>query len=300
MYTADEQAEIREDIFLWLEDQVERNFGVLSRKIIESYQYEGTPLKLANPGRGIWNPKDFDSTLSIVHKYGGPYDDELTDGSYLKYHYEASNPDAGSNRKLRKAAQDGVPLVYFHGIAKGIYLPYYPVFIVEDKYEERVVIVALDEALVPGVSSAQDAEIQREYVERIVRARVHQREFRQKIILAYGYTCAVCRLRNAQLLDAAHITPDSSTNGIAFAPNGLALCKLHHAAYDKDLLGIDQDHRIHIAQRLLAGSPSEALNTAFGAHVGKGLHVPKSRGLQPDGLRLATRFEQFKEVQNGL
>ena len=294
MYTNDEQAEIRQDIFRWLDNEVEQNSGVLTRKAIESYHYRGTPLKLANPGKGIWNPKDFDSTLSIVHKYGGPYDDELTDGSYLKYHYEASNPDAGSNPKLRKAARDGVPLVYFHGIADGIYLPYYPVFIVEDRYDERVVIVALDEALVPSISS-DDAEIQRKYVERIVRTRVHQREFRQKIILAYDYTCAICRLKNAQLLDAAHITPDSSADGIAFVPNGLALCKLHHAAYDRDLLGIDQEHRVHIAQRLLAGTPSEAMDTAFGAYVGKSLHIPKSKGLRPDGLRLATRFEQFEE-----
>lgn len=284
---------IRRDIASWLDVQVEKNFGVLTRSIMESYEYRGHALKLANPGRGIWNPKEFDSTLSIVHKYGGPYDDELTDGSYLKYHYEASDPDAGSNRKLRKAARDGVPLVYFHGIAKGIYLPYYPVYIVEDRYDERVVIVALDEALTHGSGETEDNEVHRKYVERTVRMRVHQREFRQKIILAYDYTCAVCRLRNAQLLDAAHITPDGNADGIAFAPNGLALCKLHHAAYDSNLLGIDHDHRIHVASRLLSGIPSAALESAFRTYVGSSLHIPKSKKLQPDETRLAARFEQF-------
>jgi putative restriction endonuclease len=297
VHSTAEQAAIRQDIFVWLDNQVASNFGVLSRRVIESYHFHGSPLKLANPGRGIWNPKSFDSSLSILHTYSGPYDDTLTDGSYLRYHYEASDPDAGSNRKLRKAARDGVPLVYFHGIAEGLYLPYYPVFIVEDRYDERVVIVALDKALVPSLDSAHDTEIQRTYIERIVRTRVHQREFRQKIILAYDYTCAVCRLNNAELLDAAHITLDSSMDGIAFTPNGLALCKLHHAAYDRNLLGIDQNHRIHIAQRVLDGPASGALNSYFREHLGRSLHVPKARRLRPDCWRLAARFEQFRERQ---
>lgn len=293
MYTSAEQAAIRQDMFRWLDDQVERNAGVVTRNVIDSYSWHGVPIKLANPNRGIWNPVNFSSTVSIMHKYGGPYDDELTDGSYLRYHYEASNPDGGSNRKLRKAATDGAPLIYFHGIAKGIYLPYYPAFIVEDRYEERVVVLALDEALVPRPDTEEDREIERAYVERVVRARVHQREFRQKIIHAYDYTCAVCRLRYAQLLDAAHIAPDSSTEGIAFTPNGLALCKLHHAAYDKDLLGIDESNRVHIAPRLMAGNPGEMLMRAFKDHDGSVIHIPRAKSLRPDAVRLADRFRQF-------
>ena len=33
--------------------------------------------------------------------------------------------------------------------------------------------------------------------------------------------------------------------------NGLPLTKLHHAAFDAHLIGIDPDYRIHVSDRLL-------------------------------------------------
>jgi predicted restriction endonuclease len=49
--------------------------------------------------------------------------------------------------------------------------------------------------------------------------------------------CAVCSLRHGELLDAAHIIGDGKPDGIPIVPNGLSLCKIHHAAYDTNLLG---------------------------------------------------------------
>lgn len=295
MYTPEEQNAIRLDMFRWLDLAVERNAGVLNRQMIEAYSYEGQPIKLANPGRGIWNPVKFDCTVSIVHKYNGPYDDELKDGNFLTYHYEASDPDGGSNRKLRKAARTLAPLIYFHGIAPNLYVPYYPVYIVEDLPASRVVIVALDEALVPRPDSVEAHEIERAYVERVVRSRVHQREFRAKVLAAYENTCAVCQLRQPELLDAAHITPDSSETGIAFTPNGLALCKIHHAAYDSNLLGIDGRRQIHLAPRLNLSAASEMRRAAFDSLGGRRLKTPRTRALYPDPERLEQRFHLFTQ-----
>jgi hypothetical protein len=39
-----------------------------------------------------------------------------------------------------------------------------------------------------------------------------------------------------ELLDAAHILPDGHPKGEPVVPNGLALCKLHHAAFDRQRL----------------------------------------------------------------
>lgn len=296
MYTQEEQRAIRLDMFRWLDVAVQRNSGVLNRQTIESYSYQGKAIKLANPYRGIWNPVGFDCTVSIVHKYEGPYDDELKDGNFLTYHYEASDPDGGSNRKLRKAARELAPLIYFHGIAKNLYVPYYPVYIVEDLPASRVVIVALDEALVPRPDSADAHEIERAYVERVVRSRVHQREFRAKVLAAYENTCAVCQLRQPELLDAAHITPDSSDAGIAFTPNGLALCKIHHAAYDSNLLGVDGHRQIHLAPRLRLSAGSEMRRAAFDSLDGNRLKIPTTRALHPDPDRLEQRFQLFTEA----
>ncbi len=51
----------------------------------------------------------------------------------------------------------------------------------------------------------------------------------------------MCRLRHEELLEAAHILPDGHPQGLAVVPNGLALCKLHHAAFDSYIIGVTPD-----------------------------------------------------------
>ena len=51
----------------------------------------------------------------------------------------------------------------------------------------------------------------------------------------------LCKLRHAELLDAAHIIADANDEGLPIVPNGLALCKIHHAAFDKNIIGISPD-----------------------------------------------------------
>ena len=81
------------------------------------------------------------------------------------------------------------------------------------------------------------APLQRAYFERLTSARLHQPVFRARVLQAYGERCAMCRLHQAQLLDTAHIIPDGQPKGDPVIPNGLALCKIHHAAYDVNLIG---------------------------------------------------------------
>ena len=52
-------------------------------------------------------------------------------------------------------------------------------------------------------------------------------------------------------MDAAHITPDSAERGEPIVSNGLALCKIHHAAFDRNILGISPDYQVHIRQDIL-------------------------------------------------
>ena len=54
------------------------------------------------------------------------------------------------------------------------------------------------------------------------------------------------------LLDAAHIVADKEERlGQPVVPNGIPLSKIHHAAFDARLIGIDPDYRLHVAERLL-------------------------------------------------
>lgn len=75
--------------------------------------------------------------------------------------------------------------------------------------------------------------VRRRYVTRVMQQRIHQARFRAIVLLAYSVRCTICRLHDhPELLDAAHILPDGHPRGEPIVPNGLALCKLHHAAFD--------------------------------------------------------------------
>jgi putative restriction endonuclease len=77
-------------------------------------------------------------------------------------------------------------------------------------------------------------------------------KFREKILRAYGYSCAVCgfkvRLAHALVgVEAAHIKwhqaggPDSEENGIA-------LCSLHHKLFDRGVFTLTPDRKMVVFQ----------------------------------------------------
>ncbi|MBK9358459.1 MAG: HNH endonuclease [Bacteroidales bacterium] len=61
----------------------------------------------------------------------------------------------------------------------------------------------------------------------------------------------MCNLKHRELLDAAHIIADKDDMGEPIIKNGLALCKIHHAAFDQNILGIDPDYKIKIREDIL-------------------------------------------------
>ncbi len=69
--------------------------------------------------------------------------------------------------------------------------------------------------------------------------------FRRRILTAYGFHCAVCGIQ-LRLVDAAHIIPVNQDNSTDETRNGLALCALHHKAYDQALVTVVEDYSIQI------------------------------------------------------
>lgn len=67
--------------------------------------------------------------------------------------------------------------------------------------------------------------------------------FRSAVLRAYDYRCTVCRC-SLKLVDAAHIIPVPCPESTDDVTNGLALCRLHHGAYDNGLLGVQSDYRV--------------------------------------------------------
>jgi putative restriction endonuclease len=68
-------------------------------------------------------------------------------------------------------------------------------------------------------------------------------QFRPAVLRAYSYRCTVCGCA-LKLVDAAHIIPVSFPESTDEVTNGLALCRLHHGAYDMGLLGVRPDYSV--------------------------------------------------------
>lgn len=100
-------------------------------------------------------------------------------------------------------------------------------------------------------------------------------------------------MKHPDLLDAAHIIQDRLTEGIADVSNGLSLCKLHHAAYDRLLVGISPDYAVHINADLLQEVNGPMLRYGLQEMHGHALDVPASPRDRPDRDRLAIMFDRF-------
>jgi putative restriction endonuclease len=247
-----------------------------------------------------------DYPLSITTTQRGPYADSFSPDGLLKYSYRKGGPNVPENVGLRRALEDRVPLIYFHAVTKGQYLPAWPVFVVNDDRATETFHVAIDD--IPRAPNAEslptyvrdsDAEARRRYVTTLFRRRLHQRGFRERVLRAYKETCAMCRLAHRELLDAAHIVPDSNPEGDPVVPNGLALCKMHHAAFDKFFLAVRPDLSVAVRRDLLDETDGPMLR-----HGLQGLHdtkiiVPRNKRLRPDPTRLERRYNEFLQAHPG-
>jgi putative restriction endonuclease len=141
-----------------------------------------------------------------------------------------------------------------------------------------------------GLVSAPDV---RAYATREARYRLHQQRFKLDVMRAYQHRCAICTLRERDLVQAAHIVPDADPAGIAAVVNGLALCAIHHLAFDRNLLGIDPEGVVHIAERLLREIDGPMLRAGLQDFHGARITLPRRPQDRPDAIRLETRFDRF-------
>jgi putative restriction endonuclease len=272
--------------------RVAESGGFLSRTELSDFELgDGTRRRLMDTSKGIWNPRDLNATLSIVSSPDGPYDDREVEGGLFRYDYRAGSVE-GDNTKLRLAKQLGLPLILLRKI-EGAYVPIFPVFVIDDDMDRHQFVIAVDEALRILTRPSELSPLERRYAEQLTRRRLHQAMFRGIVIRAYEVRCAVCRLRHGDLLDAAHITADSHDEGLAVVTNGLSLCKIHHAAYDRQLLGITPEFRVEINRALLDEVDGPMLKHGLQEMHGETIQLPRRPSEHPDRDRLAARYALF-------
>jgi putative restriction endonuclease len=292
------EEQIRIIAFEWLSKQVSIHGDVLPRELLaKGFEFNGERIPLLGP-QGIFKPRLLDIPISITTVFDGPYSDKPDqDGNWL-YRYRGIDPNHRDNVGLRKAMERRTPLIYFVGIAPGRYFTVYPVFITEDYPESLTFKVTTEDlrslkSIQPIVISEAD-EGRRRYLNSIVRVRLHQRGFREMVLNAYREQCACCKLRHLELLDAAHILPDLDPEGDPIVPNGISLCKLHHAAFDSNILGIRPDYIIEVKKEILEEEDGPVLLHGLQKLHQAEIVLPKSRNLYPDPKRLETRYKEFK------
>ena len=134
--------------------------------------------------------------------------------------------------------------------------------------------------------------VRRRYATTEVVIRLHQRAFREKVILAYRENCAFCRLHHRELLDAAHILEDSR-GGEPSVNNGISLCKIHHAAFDKHILGINEDYVIEVRKDILEEVDGPMLKHGLQELHQKRMVLPGSHRNYPDKRLILERYERF-------
>jgi putative restriction endonuclease len=287
---------VRLAAFDFLTEAVAAHGEVLPRGILSAgFLHHDRRVPLVGP-QGIFKPAVMrDMPLSITTAPRGPYDDDIRDDDRITYRYRGSNPDHHENRGLRRAMETETPLIYFYGLVPGQYFTAWPVYIVGDDRENLSFTVVHDaqHAIVDTTREPAAVAGRRAYVTGLTRRRLHQAGFRQRVIEAYRRMCGVCRLRHAELLDAAHILPDAR-GGAPVVTNGISLCKLHHAAFDQNILGIRPDLMIEINRRVLDEIDGPMLLHGLQGFHRSPLTVPRPRQLRPDAVLLEQRYEVFR------
>jgi putative restriction endonuclease len=293
---------IRAAAFAYLEAQVLIHPEVIPYEILRrGFIFDGQRVPLLGP-QGIFKPAllldGMPLTITTAPAVAGrnrPYEDAFDEEGLLLYKYRGTDPQHHENVGLRKAMETQTPLIYFHGLIPGQYHGEWPVYVVGDDPATLTFRVAADEqsSLLQAPVSSVDTEARRRYVTSLVRRRVHQAGFRARVIEAYRRACAVCRLKHVELLDAAHILPDVHPRGEPAISNGVALCKLHHAAFDQDIMGIRPDLVIEISHRLLEEVDGPMLVHGLQGFHGEMIQVPRVTNHKPQVEFLEERYERF-------
>ena len=271
-------------------------------ELLRNLVYRGGQYPLFNPQAGIHRPRRFRGTAALTIVTAAPkpsapppYDDAIDEETgTIRYSYRQGAIDSPDNRALREAYEQQVPLIYLMGVAPSFFALAAPVYVVEDRPDLRAVLVQIGSRatdLTP-VGIRSDVDVRR-YAVREARYRLHQHQFRFQVLAAYRHRCTICALRERSLIQAAHIVEDVHERGAAVVRNGLALCAIHHLAYDRNVLGIDPGGVVHIASRVLDEQDGPMLRQGLQQFHGESITPPVRAAQRPDPERLQLRFERF-------
>lgn len=297
---------MREAAIEWLQLRTDGGNEPLTRDDILDFHFADETVRLQAPMQGIWKPRGYQAALSFRTAYTKPgekppYEDATGSDGLFRYKWRGTDPNHPENVGLRAAMKLRLPLIWFLGVAMSParYQVIAPVYIVGEEPEKQqfAFTAAEDAATAFELSESAHEVVARRYLQRMAKARVHQPAFRSMVLSAYENRCAICNLGHSGLLDAAHIVPDRDERGIAAVDNGLAMCKIHHAAFDGNFLGVHPDFVVHVRHDLLEEVDGPMLKHGLQAlHGRKLMKLPLQRKERPKREFLEIKFDEFQKA----
>jgi putative restriction endonuclease len=286
-------------------NELSLNYGdsIPHQAISEGFLFNGEKVLLDNRAVGIFKLRQMSecaiSIKTTMQRDGseGIYNDHHDSGEHYKYALQRSVPRGVNNKYLWASIASGTMLIYFQAITLGQYTVIWPWFVADilpekgyaliaESHKSSASMLANDKYEVPTV-------IESRYQVRETKVRMLQASFRQNVLAAYSGKCAITGLQNKTLLEAAHIIPDSELGKLQYVSDGIALSRIHHRAYDLNLLGICPDNQIHISEELKQGKDNKFMRDALLEFEGGKLAMPRAVINRPDRDKLAARFEVF-------
>ncbi|MEX2193908.1 MAG: HNH endonuclease [Thermoleophilaceae bacterium] len=264
--------------------------------LLEGFRFGGERISFGSFQKGIHRARQQrgPAALTLVTSPNSPYDDVVDEeAGAIVYAYREGALTQADNRALDAAFELQAPLIYFKGIDRGQYAVVQPVFVTDRDRETRVVLLEpglpVADLTTEGLVSPRPVRL---VALREVKVRLAQHQFRRDVMHAYRQRCAVCALKRIELIQAAHIL-EFASEGTNEVTNGVALCAIHHLAYDRNLLGIDPTGVVHIARALRDEKDGPMLREGIQSFHGMGIKLPTTPTQRPDPERLAQRFERF-------
>jgi putative restriction endonuclease len=301
MTSEDLDTDVRASTFAFVQ-RLRDEFGgrIPRRALMEGVQIRGERVPIWNHQKGIFKPEIFGlsgTALSVQTSADSPYAD-MRDPSagHFVYKYRGADPQHADNVALRRAMSLQRPLLYLLAVDPGFYDAVMPVYVEADDPARLQFTLVADVLSASVTAEPLITSVRREYATRAVMQRLHQQQFRRLVLDAYSNRCTICRLRHLELLDAAHILPDSDPRGDPLITNGLGLCKIHHSAFDAHIIGVDPDATVHVRTDILEEKDGPMLRYGLQEVQGSRLVLPRRKEHQPNREYLAERFKRFNSA----
>lgn len=282
--------------------------GLTGRQLDLGFRFDGEYIPLVLMMQGIGKPARMQYLLSLRTAWprkGAIYADQeiahaqiLSGSEEIVYDFMRGGPDRAPNRWLREAWELQLPVIYFLAVAQAFYQAFMPVWVVDwDPTAGEYGQVRLAFGLLGGERPLLARE--RRAGLRVVQTQLRRANFRERVVSAYGQRCAISgaggkhpseRERTRRLLGVLDLGGGAAPSDAA--SEGLLLTKLHRAAFEAGMIGIDADYRVRASRRLLAES-SVPFHTALQELDGAQLQLPRRPEDRPNRDLLALRYREF-------